>query len=95
MTAGIESGVRRLLFSAGKRDTAMEWQSIANFEPLFEEGLTILDAQSQEVGKHWLELGSVHVRADRSAAAALLTCLGSAAAALPASPALLESVVLP
>ena len=95
MTAGVESGVKRLLFPASRRDTAMEWQSVAKFEPLFEEGLTILDAQSQEVGKHRPELGSVHVLADRSAAAALLTCLGSAAAALPACPALLEPVVRP
>ena len=95
MTAGIESGVKRLLFPAGKRDTAMEWQSVANFEPLFQEGLTILDEQSQEVGRHRPKLGSVHVLADRLTAAALLTCLGSAAAALPAYLTLLQPVVLP
>ena len=51
MTAGIESGVTKLLFPAGRRDTALEWQNVASFEPLFEEGLTIL-SQSQEVGQH-------------------------------------------
>ena len=64
MTAGIESGVKKLLFPAGRRDTALEWQGVANFEPLFEEGLTISDARGQEVSKAPAWLGSDHALAD-------------------------------